>query len=182
MINQSPVIGIIICGSQNHRQFVSEDYITAVVNAGGIPIILPCTIPPAKHNSLSQNSCTYTPPYFHSMLCDSFLFCGGGDISPILFGEDSMTSLGETDLRIDLFHINLMKHLLSLNRPILAICRGMQVLNIALGGTIYQDLSLRKTTTLNHRQPSSERSDVCHKIQLLPESIIEDILSSHIYQ
>ena len=169
---EPPVIGIIICGTENRRQFVSEEYIHAIADSGGIPVIIPCTIPASSHNSLCHLSCPYIPFCYHSMLCNGFLFCGGGDITPFLFGEDSQTKNGQTDLRIDLFHLNLMKHILSLNRPVLAICRGMQILNLALGGTIYQDMSLCPFPTSNHIQTSSDRSDVCHKIRLLPDSLL----------
>ena len=83
-----------------------------------------------------------------------------------------MTERGATDFRTDQFHIALMKYLLSVKLPILAICRGMQILNISLGGTIYQDISLRWPVSMNHMQLSSDRSDPCHKISVLKDSIL----------
>ena len=76
--------------------------------------------------------------------CDGFLFCGGNDITPTLLGEDPLPGIGTTDLATDIFHLALIRSVLSYNRPLLAICRGMQVLNAALGGSIYQDISLTK--------------------------------------
>ena len=69
-----------------------------------------------------------------------------------------------------------MKEALRSRLPILGICRGMQVLNLALGGTIYQDLSLRQQPTLNHMQLSENRSDPCHKISSLNNSLLYNIL------
>lgn len=186
-----PVIGIIVCTSEHHRQFVSEDYISAIVHSGGIPVLIPCTIPPARYRQLSVSSCPYLSFEHYSMLCNGYLFCGGYDISPVLFEEDSRTPTGATDYRIDYFQLALMRYLLTLDRPILAICKGMQLLNIALGGTIWQDLTLQPEYSVNHMQTSklhSEhlvnhmqtskiRSDVCHKIQILPDSHLGQISS-----
>ena len=172
-----PIIGIIICATENNRQFVSEDYISAIVHAGGIPILIPCTILPVISRSLSVPSCPSLSFEYYNMLCNGYLFCGGFDISPVLFKEDSRTPIGTTDYRIDYFQLSLMKYLLTLDRPILAICKGMQLLNIALGGTIWQDLSLRSKHTGNHMQTSNIRSDVCHKIQILPDSYLGQIYS-----
>ena len=171
-----PVIGIIICASTNNRQFVSEDYISAITKSGGIPVLIPCTIPMAPDNILSANSCPYFSFEYYSMLCNGYLFCGGFDISPVLFGEDSTSAIGSTDYRIDYFQLSLMKYLLTLNRPIFAICKGMQLLNIALGGTIWQDLSQRTTYTCNHMQTSEIRSDVCHKLHILPDSHLSQLI------
>jgi len=74
-----------------------------------------------------------------------------------------------------------MRYTLSLKLPILAVCRGMQILNIALGGTIYQDLSLRWPASLNHMQLSADRSDPCHKLTVLEDSILSNILNKNEY-
>ena len=81
-----------------------------------------------------------------------------------------MTDQGETDLATDLFHLSLMRYALDSHLPLLAICRGMQVMNIALGGTIYQDLSLRPFHTLQHMQISRDRRDLSHGISISPGS------------
>ncbi len=158
-----PVIGIVCCGYQNHRQFVPQAYIQTVEDFEGIPLLLPCTMDEEAY------SC-------YGKLCDGFLFCGGDDITPLLFGEELMTERGATDFHTDRFHIALMQYILSLKLPVLAICRGMQILNITLGGTIFQDISLRWPASLNHMQLSQDRSDPCHKITVLEDSILSNIL------
>lgn len=70
-----PVIGIVMCGSENGRQFVSQPYLDAVTDAGGLPTVLPVTGDTSLYAGFSR-------------LCDGFLFCGGGDITPLLFGEE----------------------------------------------------------------------------------------------
>lgn len=161
-----PVIGIAACGSTDNRQFVTEAYIEAVSRTGGIPLILPILDDAAILTDYLQ-------------ICDGFLFCGGRDITPLLFGEELLTDRGGTDLFTDRFHLALMQKVLHAKRPVLAICRGMQVMNLALGGSIYQDLSLRPSPTLQHMQISGSRKDPCHKITVSQNSMLSDFLGTH---
>lgn len=160
-----PVIGIVICGCSNHRQYVTHSYIQTITAAGGICILIPYT----------EDASNY--PCYYGM-CDGFLFCGGDDVSPRLFGEDLLTDRGRTDMHMDCFHLDFMKYTLTTSLPILAICRGMQVLNIALGGTIYQDISLRNEVSQNHMQNSESRGDVCHRIACAKNSVLYNICGS----
>ena len=161
-------IGVVICGLDNQRQFVSDAYIQAVKSAGGLPIVLPLI----KSKTVIQE---------YIELCDGFLFCGGGDITPLLFGQEPATNVGKTDITLDLFQIRLMKAILEADKPVLAICRGMQVLNVACGGTIYQDINLVDFETINHMQNSISRRDISHKVIFEPESKVHKILGSFAY-
>lgn len=161
-------IGVVICGLESQRQFVSDAYIQAVKSAGGLPIVLPLI----KSKTVIQE---------YIELCDGFLFCGGGDITPLLFGQEPATNVGKTDITLDLFHIRLMKAILEADKPVLAICRGMQVLNVACGGTIYQDINLVDFETINHMQNSISRRDISHKVIFEPESKVHKILGSFAY-
>lgn len=161
----NPVIGVVVCGCDAGRQFVSHSYIQAMEDAGAVCVIIPCT-----------EDASHFPRYYG--LCDGFLFCGGDDISPRLFGEDLLTDRGRTDMRMDCFHLDFMKYVLSASLPILAVCRGMQVLNIALGGTIYQDISLRNGVSQNHMQRSENRGDVCHRVACAKGSMLYNICGS----
>ncbi len=161
----NPIIGIVVCGRDSDRQFVSHSYIRAIEAAGAVSVLIPCT-----------EDTSHFPCYYG--ICDGFLFCGGDDISPRLFGEDLFTGRGQTDMYMDSFHLNFMKYALSTSLPILAVCRGMQVLNISLGGTIYQDISLRNTASQNHMQQSKNRGDVCHRVACAKDSILYRICGS----
>ena len=154
-----PAIGIVICGFMNNRQFVANPYIQSIRYSGGLPLLLPLV-----------RSDTLLDQYIS--LCSGFLFCGGGDITPLLFGQEPRKGNGETSITVDLFQIRLMKKVLASRKPVLAICRGMQVLSVACGGTIWQDLSLIPGNTINHMQHSPSRSDVSHRIRTERGSLI----------
>lgn len=161
-------IGIVICGLMDNRQFVSDAYIQAIKSANGLPLLLPLV----KSNEVISD---------YAELCDGFLFCGGEDITPLLFGEEPAHGIGKTDITLDLFQIRLMKTLLKTRKPILAICRGMQILNVACGGTICQDILLRKEDSLNHMQTSHSRQDISHRVVFSPKSKLQRIIGDFAY-
>lgn len=163
-----PTIGIVACGFIDNKQFVSNSYIQSIRYSGGIPLILPLV---RSDRMLSE----------YIRLCDGFLFCGGDDITPLLFGEEPLKGNGKTNITVDLFQIRLMKNILKTNKPLFGICRGMQVLNIALGGTIYQDISQQSKTALNHMQNSPKRSDVSHRIKVKKGTILHNNIGSGLY-
>ena len=158
-----PKIGIVLCGIYKNQQFVPTSYIQAIAASGGIPFLIPFTPDPELDA-------------FYLSTFDGFLFCGGDDVSPLLYGEELLTTAGSTDWEIDVFHLRLMQMILNANLPVLGICRGMQVMNLALGGTLYQDLSLRNNFSLNHVQNSKERSDVSHLVSLTLDSLLCNFL------
>lgn len=162
-----PIIGIISCGYTSGYQYVPSSYLNAVESCGGIPLILPITSDEAFYHTYTQ-------------ICHGFLFCGGDDINPLLFGEEPRTSQGSYDTHTDTFHLSFMKYILHSHLPVLAICRGMQILNVALGGTVYQDISFRPSPSLNHMQITKDRSDTCHRIAIAPGSMLHSILSDSV--
>lgn len=163
-----PKIGIIVCGFTRDRQFVTNPYIQSVRYAKGIPVILPLV----RSDRLLDE---------YTGLCDGFLFCGGGDITPLLFGEEPQTGNGRTDITVDLFQIRLMKRILKSRKPVLAICRGMQILSVACGGTIWQDISLIPGQTLDHMQQSASRSEVSHRIRTERNSLLREYIGSCLF-
>lgn len=161
-------IGIIICGINDNKQYVSDAYIQAIKSSGGLPLVLPLV----KSKTIIQQ---------YISLCDGFLFCGGGDITPLLFGQEPALGIGATDITLDLFQIRFMKMILESPKPLLAICRGMQVLNVACGGTIYQDLEYADLDTINHMQTSLSRKDISHKVKFVPKTKLQQLLGNFAY-
>ena len=164
-----PTIGIVVCGFTGNRQFVTNPYIQAVRYSKGLPIILPLV---RSDRVLEQ----------YTELCDGFLFCGGGDITPLLFGEEPKDSSGKTCITVDLFQIRLMKMILQTNKPVLAICRGMQILSVACGGSVWQDMKMIPgRNILNYMQNSSARSDISHRIRTEQSSRLRQYIGSTLY-
>lgn len=166
-----PVIGILYCGFltqgfERQSIYVTSSYLSAVEVSGGLPVVIPYF-----------SDFNYIANYIK--LFDGILFCGGDDVTPLLYHEELGTNRGHTDYKTDTFHFTFMKEALRSRLPILGICRGMQVLNLALGGTIYQDLSLRQQPTLNHMQLSENRSDLCHKISVSNNSLLFNFLGNN---
>lgn len=163
-----PKIGIIVCGFSRNRQFVTNPYIQSVRYAKGIPLVLPVV----RSDHLLDE---------YTALCDGFLFCGGDDITPLLFGEEPQTGNGKTCVTVDLFQIRLMKRILRSRKPIFAICRGMQILSVACGGTVWQDMSLIPRKTIDHMQQSSVRSEVSHRIRTAEGSRLRKYIGSCLF-
>ena len=164
-IIMKPKIGIVMCGFTQDRQFVTNPYIQSVRYSKGLPLVLPLV---RSDRVISE----------YADLCDGFLFCGGEDITPLLFGEEPQNGNGKTDITVDLFQIRLMKRILASHKPVLAICRGMQILNVACGGTIWQDMSLIPGRVLNHMQQSACRSEVSHRVRVSSGTILKKYTGS----
>ncbi|XCP85978.1 gamma-glutamyl-gamma-aminobutyrate hydrolase family protein [Roseburia hominis] len=196
--------------TENDGQFVTDSYIRAIILSGGIPVIIPvfpdagttlytdyslgksecCTLsaswrhidPPEEIVARSAGLATEMSHHFSSYLtlCQGFLLPGGGDFTPLLFQETPLCDIGETNLALDIFQIEFAKAVLKTGKPLLGICRGMQVMNAACGGTIYQDLSLQPGRSHRHMQKSRRRSDVSHRIIITPDSILHQVIGDSI--
>ena len=117
-----PVVGILCCGFDGKNQFVTDTYVRAVRISGGIPLLIPILPQDFPINSYLD-------------ICDGFLLPGGGDFTPFLFNEDPLPGVGQTNLSVDLFQIHFAEEILKRHLPVIGICRGMQVLNAACGGS-----------------------------------------------
>ena len=163
-----PVIGIIICGMIDDRQFVTNAYIQSVKYAKGVPLLLPLV----RSDDALRAYCS---------LCDGFLFCGGNDITPLLFGREPAKGLGATNITLDIFQLRLLRAILKTKKPLLAICRGMQVFNVACGGTILQDIDTTLHAPINHMQTSVSRNEISHKVFVTKGSILSTITVLPLY-
>lgn len=102
-------------------------YLRAIAAAGAIPVVLPLEADEEELRQLVD-------------CLDGFLFAGGPDVHPFLFGEQTQAFCGEVSPARDHMELTLLPLVMAAGKPILGICRGIQVINISLGGTIYQDI------------------------------------------
>ena len=121
-----PVIGITSSMSDSFVR-MRRNYFDAIVNAGGIPVFMP-------HTGGAEDAEKFLS------FCDGVLFGGGDDIDPKRYGEEIKFDSVETTPERDVFELALAELLKNDKRPILGICRGAQLLNVAFGGTLYQHI------------------------------------------
>lgn len=168
-----PLIGIaanVFVESSFHleQNVVGCHYIDSIKKGGGLPVLIP----------FSQNQ---TDISSYVKLCDGFLFCGGGDINPLLYGENPHALLGSGNLELDQFQLMLMKKIIEAKKPVLGICRGIQILNVALGGSVYQDFSLDQKEHIKHMQHEAKRYFPTHKVTFLNGSILYGLFGDELY-
>ena len=133
-----PVIGILPV-IEDGKSFVLQSYVTAIERSGGLPVMLPYTQSAEAIAGFAS-------------LCDGFLYAGGVDVEPRRYGEEPLAACGAVSPLRDAIDFLAFRPLFQTKKPILGICRGAQVLNVALGGTLYQDIPSRIDTDLIHRQ------------------------------
>lgn len=154
-----PVIGVTAAHcSEELKTFPRQYYVESIRKAGGIPIILPPVRAEAEANDTLD-------------LLNGLLLTGGGDISPLYLKEDPIRGIGECFPERDLSEILLAKLSLQKNLSILGICRGIQVLAVAAGGRIYQDIPSQYPSALQHRQ-TAPRGDVWHNVDIVKDSLL----------
>lgn len=140
-----PCIGITTAhNAEQDYYYCRRNYTGGVRQAGGVPLLLP---PLADQDSIQ--SC--------AARLDGLLLSGGGDLRPSLFSEQPHWKLGEFDPERDDFEIRMLRLMIDLGKPVLGICRGIQVINVVLGGTLYQDLASQLPQSLQHRQEAPRR-------------------------
>lgn len=142
-------------------QLVAADYTRAIEKSGGCPVILPVMKNYDNINPILEK-------------IDGILFTGGTDIAPKFYGEMPSHGLGEIVPPRDEQEIRLAKKvLLEMDIPVLGICRGIQVLNVAMGGSVYQDI-ISKGFKL-HFTPTKCRNAAAHTVKVEPDTLLADI-------
>jgi putative glutamine amidotransferase len=161
-----PIVGVTSSYNQNDKRYqVPESYIEAVERAGGIPVVLPPTFD-AKVDALLK-------------LVDGLILTGGVDIDPQLYGESPLPKQGNIDPLRDSFELALTRRCLKVGKPVLAICRGIQLLNVAAGGSLYQDVNSQVVGSLKHRQQAPTYY-ATHRVQLGEGSRLLDVFGGEV--
>lgn len=158
-----PIIGVMpLVDDERESLWMLPGYLNGIRQAGGLPIMLPLT---TSHNEIVQLA----------KMCDGFLFTGGQDVSPELYEEQELDGLVIKNPTRDQMETALLKLALEHNMPVLGICRGIQFINVALGGTLYQDIPTQHPSNINHRQ-SKPYHLPSHKVNLIKGSPLSAML------
>ena len=163
-MERRPVIGV--SGSHNaaDRQFfVRINYMESVLRAGGIPVLLP---------EISDEETA------RQMLdgLDGLLLAGGDDVLPSYYGEETLPACGETDAMRDTFEMLIAPMAIEKKLPIMGICRGIQLLAVAMGGTLFQDIESQKGIEKAHHQQKPPYGEPVHAVNFVPGGLFERIV------
>jgi putative glutamine amidotransferase len=154
-----PVIGItpeVILVEAKEAFYIDRRYCTAIEDAGGVPLILA----PSPDKAVVEAAA-------HRI--DGLLLSGGDDVDPVYYGEEPTGPLTlSPNLRID-FELAVLREVMTRRRPVLGICLGTQVINIAMGGTLCQDIPTQIPHALNHRG--------VHDVQVIQDSRLSEIVA-----
>ncbi|MBI5213505.1 MAG: gamma-glutamyl-gamma-aminobutyrate hydrolase family protein [Nitrospirae bacterium] len=154
-----------------------QDYVFAVEKSGGLPLIIPPHPPLLKggRGGLMDNI-----PQIADMI-DGLLIPGGNDLLPEYYGEEISAPLETLKFvkkeRSD-FELALLKEVIKRNKPILGICYGMQLINVALGGTLYQDIGAQIKGALDHKT-GRHAVQISRSLSFIPQSSAHTVNSTH---
>lgn len=158
-----PLIGITTSmEAEEDRSFVGKDNIQAIVLAGGTPLLLPNLTDDERIKQYAE-------------LLDGLYVTGGYDIDPTLFGEEPHPELGIITPTRDRFETALIQELLKKDKPILAVCRGCQILNIAAGGDMYQDIYSQIDGELLQHSQHAPKGHGSHYVLVESDSLLHRI-------
>lgn len=156
---RAPRIGITMYGrDERGRYTLPAEYADAVERAGGVPLLLP-PLP------------RLAPRFLEAV--DGVILAGGGDIDPAVYGGAPHATIYNLDARRDAMELALARRIVELGVPLLAVCRGLQVLNVALGGTLIEHLPDAVGDSVAHRAPP--REPVPHPVRIAPDSLLARI-------
>lgn len=144
------------------KTYANHDYIESVQQAGGIPIVLPWI----KEKDDIAAALKHV---------DGIVLSGGYDIDPTLYGEEPIPQLGFVYREIDEFYIKLLLCAKELHKPVLGICKGIQAMNVAFQGSLYQDIHSQRTKTLQHDQQTPTHAG-SHTVIIEPDSFLSAVL------
>ncbi|GAB1154881.1 gamma-glutamyl-gamma-aminobutyrate hydrolase family protein [Paenibacillus illinoisensis] len=164
---KKPMIGVLPLYDSNKKSYwMLPEYMNAIESAGGIPVMLPLTTNLEIIATLANEF-------------DGFLFTGGHDINPELYQENAEDTCGELCMERDMMESLLFQKVIELDKPAFGICRGLQLFNVILGGSLYQDIptQLQISNTVNHKQ-SPPYTNLVHDVHIEKGNLLHDIIQA----
>ena len=160
---KKPFVGVVpLYDSEKESFWMLPGYMEGIEAAGGIPVMLPMT---ADDGILAELVGAL----------DGFLLTGGQDVDPALYGAAKSPACGETCPARDAMEPKLLRRALDADKPVFGICRGIQLLNACLGGTLYQDLPTERESAVDHHMnPPYDRA--VHEVTILADTPLAALL------
>ena len=160
---KKPVIGVFpLWDDEKDSIWMLPGYLRALQNAGAIPVVLPLEAEGEDARRLYE-------------LCDGLLLTGGHDMAPALYGQEKLPVCGPVCPARDKLERTFFRWAYAEDKPMLGICRGAQLVNVLLGGSLYQDLETQLPGAVRHRM-EPPYSGVCHTVTLEPSGFLHALL------
>lgn len=165
---KKPIIAITISKGKDRvegtRDFIPTAYAAAVSAAGGIPLLIPNDFQPMEIPSLDHR-------------IEGVLLSGGGDLAPSLYGEPERHPLGNVRKERDAIEMRLAAWAIEKDLPLFGICRGLQLLNVACGGSLYQHVPKEFPSNLRHNTPDFvDKSHIAHQVTIAADTSLFQIV------
>lgn len=145
---------------------LSENYTEAISRAGGAPMMIPLGLDESQMDSLLER-------------VDGLLLTGGVDIDPLQYNVTRGPEIGTLDEDRDRAELYIIQKVINAGIPLLGICRGHQMINVAMGGTLYTDLPTQYDGDVRHKLlPGEPRSSILHLIEILPGTKLREIIGA----
>jgi putative glutamine amidotransferase len=166
-----PVIGVTCARISMRNGYPShgagQAYVAALAAAGGAPVLVPLGLDDETLENMLRR-------------LDGVLFTGGGDVHPARYGSALIPQVNSIDEERDRIELRLLAEVVQSGKPFFGICRGLQLVNIGLGGTIYEDIAAQHPGSLKHDYfaPEWPREHLAHPVQVQPASALANLLQT----
>lgn len=167
-MKKRPIIGL--SGYHNEEKKITQlgdRYADMLLRAGALPVLLPRTTEESVICELLDH-------------VDGLLLCGGGDVVPARYGEEKLEQCGVPDEVRDECEFQLIKHALQRRMPIFGICRGIQILGVALGATLFQDIESQLGIPRNKHYQQEPYDDAVHVVRFKEGGLFERITGTSV--
>lgn len=166
-----PVIGITTFEGVNPNGLpivlLIQAYIKAIMEAGGVPVLIPSMLANKGWDVLYQR-------------LDGILFSGGGDIAPENFGGENHPRVDGIEPLRDSIELSMFRAAAGDGKPFLGICRGIQTVNVGLGGTLYEHLGEQFSHGIDHTYPGNMRTKLVHEVKIEERTRMADVVGEPI--
>jgi putative glutamine amidotransferase len=151
-------------------QYVEQSMAHWLISGGALPVMIP-----SPHGNAAVDGAAAIAAY--AQWLDGLVLHGGADLSPTSYGETPLQDAWRGDRLRDDYERALVMAFVAAGKPVFGVCRGLQLINVAFGGTLYQDINTQKANTLVHRDAATYDANF-HTLQVLPDTRLAQLIGS----